>query len=216
MRHSFFHSIDKRLLFLLNCLFLAFIMLLMQKFLFTENLFFNTFKEVLDSSRIERLIQNHHKYQWVGYLILPLITLIKIFIVGTLLLLGCLLFDVKIAFRRCFQIALIGEFIFLIPPLIKFIYFYFFAEEFTLSDIQIFSPLSVMNLFNTDNLAKWQIPVFQTLSLFEVAYWFILAYGIFLVAKLSYKKSLGIVFSSYVPGLILWLVFIIFLTLNFS
>jgi hypothetical protein len=54
----------------------------------------------------------------------------------------------------------------------------------------------------------------QTVNAFELLYWFALAYGISKVTKSDLQGGMKVVLSSYVPALLLWIVFVTFLSLN--
>jgi hypothetical protein len=115
-----------------------------------------------------------------------------------------------------FQIVLIAEFLFILPSLIKLIWFLFFETDYDLADLQTFYPLSLLNLIDTESIPQWSLYPIQLLNVFEVVYWCILAYGIALVAKERWPKMLGLVASSYGVGLFVWVVFITFITINLS
>jgi hypothetical protein len=85
-----------------------------------------------------------------------------------------------------------------------------------LTDIQIFYPLSALNLFNTDSLGVWWIYPLQVLNIFEVLYLFSIAYGLFLVTEKSFSRMLAIAACSYGTGLFIWVVSVTFLTVSFS
>jgi len=71
-------------------------------------------------------------------------------------------------------------------------------------------------------LEPWFIYPLQVLNLFELAYWFVLAY---FIGKLAFTEKdkgkpmdlgLKIVASSYGSALLLWVVVVMFFTLNYS
>jgi hypothetical protein len=49
-----------------------------------------------------------------------------------------------------------------------------------------------------------------------VAFWFALAYELKAYFQDDFAKSFGTVMASYGSGLVIWIVFVVFLTLNFS
>ena len=64
-----------------------------------------------------------------------------------------------------------------------------------------YSPYPVENSFG------WQIYPLKALNLFEVLYWFVLVEAIHLTAKKKWNYALAIVFTSYVPFFLIWLVY---------
>ncbi|UYN87097.1 MAG: hypothetical protein KIT51_02130 [Cyclobacteriaceae bacterium] len=109
---------------------------------------------------------------------------------------------------------MVAEFVFFIPPILKVLWFGIFHIDYTLKDLQIFSPLSALNLINRDSVEPWLLYPFQILNVFELVYWLVLAYGLYELTGERYSKMLGIVAASYGTGLLLWIVFIVFLTIN--
>ena len=103
-----------------------------------------------------------------------------------------------------------------------FKHFYFFQTNYTLEDLQYFYPLSTLNIVGYKGLEAWFIYPLQVLNLFEFAYWLLLSY---FVGKLAFTEKdkgkpmdLGfkIVASSYGSALLLWVVVVMFFTLNYS
>jgi hypothetical protein len=176
----------------------------------------SSLEEQLTYDQIRLFLDIQYKNQWISYLILPAIFLLKLFLLTIVLLTGAIFWDIKISFRKLFQITLIAEFIFIIPSLIKLVWFLFIQTDFKLTDLQTIYPLSLMNLIDTESISQWTIYPLQLLNVFEVIYWCILSYGIALVAKQRWPKMLGLVASSYGVGLFVWVVFITFITINLS
>ena len=106
--------------------------------------------------------------------------------------------------------------LFLLIIIVKTTWFYFFQTDFTLEDLQYFYPLSALNIIGYQGLEPWYIYPFQVINLFEVAYWFILSYLIGKELNETTEKGLSIVASSYGVGLLIWVVGVMFLTLNMS
>ena len=119
-------------------------------------------------------------------------------------------------FKQFFRIALIGEFVLLFVGVFKFGYFYFIKAGFTLLDIQQYYPLSYINFLDIESLQPWLVYPLQTINLFEIAYFFVLVYGMWKLLKNKYWKSFEIVAVSYGTGLVIWLGLVMFLTLNMT
>ncbi len=65
-------------------------------------------------------------------------------------------------------------------------------------------------------MQPWFIYPFQVFNLFELAYWFILAYLIGKELNENTDKGFSIVASSYGVSLLIWVVGVMFFTLNMS
>ncbi|AUS06532.1 hypothetical protein [Pseudotamlana carrageenivorans] len=89
-------------------------------------------------------------------------------------------------------------------------------SEITGTNRTVLATLSALNIIGYEGLQTWFIYPFQVLNLFELAYWFILA---FLIGKEIHEntdKGMAIVASSYGIGLLIWVVGVMFITLNMS
>lgn len=209
-------NLNKIFLFGFLCLVNILLAKITSTFLLSTDLYFNQFNEQMTYDQIRSFIDIQYKYQWISYLILPFIYLIKLSLLSLILLTGIIFWNIKISFKKLFQIVLIAEFLFILPSLIKLIWFLFFETDYDLADLQTFYPLSLLNLIDTESIPQWSLYPIQLLNVFEVVYWCILAYGIALVAKERWPKMLGLVASSYGVGLFVWVVFITFITINLS
>jgi hypothetical protein len=94
--------------------------------------------------------------------------------------------------------------------------FTWFATNYTLEDLQFFYPLSAANLFAPNELEAWWVYPFQLINLFEVAYWVILAILLGRALQISTGKAAEYVIKGYGSGLLLWVLLVVFITLNFS
>jgi hypothetical protein len=119
-------------------------------------------------------------------------------------------------FKQFFRIALIGEFVLILVGYFKLGYFYFIKTDYTLLDLQQYYPLSYINFLDLEKIQPWLFYPLQTINLFEIAYFFILTFGIWKLLKNNYSKSFEIVAFSYGSGLVIWLGLVMFLTLNMS
>ena len=142
----------------------------------TEILFLNSLTESLTYDQLQEVIEFKDKWKWVGYIVVPILLLIKISIIAAILDIGCFFFSKEIRYKKLFNIVVKAEFIFLLVIVFKTAWFYFFETDYNLEDLQYFYPLSALNIVGYDGLQPWFIYPFQVLNLFELAYWFILAY----------------------------------------
>lgn len=214
--HSTFINTDKRFLFVLICLFASLLTYLSQAFFITEELFYYSLGEQVAIERFGKLWAESQKWAWLGYLFVPILYLVKFTLVSFCIVTGALLANVKIGFKRVFQVVLVAEAVFFLPIILRLAWFAFVQTDYTLSDLQSFTPLSLANLFDVSKLEIWWVYPFQLANLFEVAYWFLLAYGLHLHTQREYERMLRLVLSSYGSGLLLWVVVVMFLNVNFS
>jgi hypothetical protein len=142
--------------------------------------------------------------------------MLKTSIISSVLSIGMFFNNNDNSFKKILNIVIKAEFIFLLMPILKIFWFYFFQTDYTLEDIQYFYPLSALNIIGYKELDSWLIYPLQTLNLFEVAYIIYLSYQIGDLTKTNADNGLKIVSYSYVPTLLLWVTVIMFFTLNYS
>lgn len=200
-----------------------FIGILSNSLLKFELLFINSLSETLTQNQIEEYLSIQKKWKWLSYTIMPIILLIKTSLITSLIYIGTFFYSKnKVTFKQLFNAVIKAEFVFLGVGVLKIIWFYFFQTNYTLEDLQYFYPLSALNIVGYKGLEVWFIYPLQVLNLFELAYWLLLSY---FIGKLAFTEKdkgkpmdLGfkIVASSYGSALLLWVVVVMFFTLNYS
>lgn len=184
--------------------------------LFTDDIYYDALSSRLSFERVEEMINLNKKWNWMIYPVAPLFYLLKFFLVSICLFASLFLFRVEVGLKSLFKIVLLAEFIFLLPPLIKLFWFSFINVNYTLDDLQFFSPLSAINLFDRTTLEPWLIYPLSLLNLFELGYIIALAYLMREAIESDFAQSLKLVLVSYGTGLFIWVLFITFLTVSLS
>lgn len=182
----------------------------------TNAFFVSSLAEELTQNQINNLINIQQKWQWLGNILIPVLLLIKISLIATTINIGCFIFNKEMSFKTLFNIVVKAEFVFLLVIICKTLWFYAFQTDYTFEDLQYFYPLSSINIVGYRNLQTWFVYPLQAFNLFEVAYWLILSYLLGKELKTTTDKGLGIIASSYGVSLIIWVVAIMFFTLNAS
>ncbi|WP_147300537.1 hypothetical protein [Tenacibaculum gallaicum] len=184
----------------------------------TEEIIFKYYSEQFTEKEIYNLIDSQKKLSWLTYSIAPILILIRTSLVALCLNIGLFFYDTenKIKFKQLFKVALLGEFVLVFVGFVKLLYFLFIKTDYTLQDIQQFYPLSYINFLDIENIEPWLIYPLQTINLFEIAYFFVLVYGVHKLLKNNYWKSFEITAASYGTGLVIWLGLVMFLTLNLT
>jgi hypothetical protein len=213
----------KNLSIYLILIFFGLIFIFSIQFLFVnDKLYYHTFGEQLTISRINQILDLSKKYQWLGYAIIPLVILIRVFYTSVFLYIGIFFTELKAEFGKLFKIALLADFVYVLSGFAKLVILIFFKQVNTLEDLQ-FQPFSVMELLNAKSIDPLFVYPLSLLNLFELAYF--LALAILLVnvinqaneeRTVNFGKSLQLVTASYGSGLLLWVVFVMFITLNLS
>jgi hypothetical protein len=189
---------------------------------YSDALLQQTFGGHLASDRIMNIVALSRKWQWVGYAILPVIILTRVFYTSIFLFIGIFFTELKAEFGKLFKIALLADFVYVLAGLAKLVILIFFREVSTLQDLQ-FQPLSAMELFNAKIVDPLFVYPLSLFNLFELGYFLVLAWllvGVINEASeertLRFGQSLKLVTTSYGSGLLLWVLVVMFITLNLS
>lgn len=182
----------------------------------TEGLYYQSLAEQLTAEQLQQVMHMNDVWGWVGYIILPLLLYFKILFIAGLLAIGIFFFDLKLKFGQVFNIVIRAEFVFLLPIVMKTVWFYFFKTDYTFDEVQYYMPLSLESLFGYVHFERWYIYPMQIANLFEVVYWIVLTVLLAKTLLISHSRALMLVTISYGAGLVLWVVGIMFLILTVS
>lgn len=203
--------------FILLSILTLFINIIFTNQLNINHLLQNTLSLKLTNRQIENYFELQKSWKWVSYSIIPLFLLLKSVFIAAVLYIGIFFFSkIDITFKNIWNSVIQAEFLFLLAPILKIIWFYFFQTNYTLEDIQYFYPLSALNITGYQNLDPWLIYPLQMLNLFELGYIIYLSYQIGQLTQTNTDNGLKIVAYSYVPALFLWVTVVMFFTLNYS
>jgi len=190
--------------------------MLLSQSLVTEVVYYNSFSEQLTYDRVLELYGTLKKYSWVGFVCFPFFLLLKVTVVSLVLYVGIIFFNLQKQFSlgMMFRVVTGSEIVFVIAGISKVLWFYFFAGNYTITDISFFYPASLINLFTPEEVdSLWIFPL-QTANLFNIVYLLLLAYGISVIGNVNKAFSEKIVLSTYVPALLFWIALVMFLTIN--
>jgi len=203
--------------YLLLCIFFITISEIFKYTLNFKELQYNSLAEKLTVSQIDSYFKLQDDWKWVGFAFIPIYFIIKFYIITSTLYIGIFfLSKIDTKFNELLEIVVKTEFIFLLSPIVKIVWFYFFQTNYNLQDLQYFFPFSAINITGYNGLEPWLIYPLQTLNLFEVAYIIYLSYQIGHLTKTNADNGFKIVGYSYLPALLLWVTVVMFFTLNYS
>jgi len=127
----------------------------------------------------------------------------KLSLVTLILYTALYLCEQHVSYLQLLDQVVLAEFTFCAGAASKLAYFYLYCPEGTLADWQRIYLGSAISFFPALP-ADWSYAV-QSLNVFEVAYWGLLAAGISRLHKLGFRWSLRLVLCSYLPALLLWI-----------
>ncbi len=181
----------------------------------SDGIYYQSFGEKLAAGRISKIIEQSQKWQWLGYLFIPIVVLIRVSFTAICLYTGLFVANLKVQFRDLFKVALLADFVFVLAGMVKLGVLIFFKEVNTLEDLQ-FQPLSLMQLFDKGSVDSLLVYPLSLLNVFEVLYWLALAWLLTGVVEKPMGSTLKTVATSYGSGLLLWVLFVMFLTVNLT
>jgi len=184
--------------------------------LFEDSLLFDYFQNQYAYEKIQKLINEAKRWKWLSYALVPIFTLIKCVFLAVCLYVGAFFARKENGFVDFFQIAIRAEFIFLIPILIKIVWFGIFHRNYGLEELSYFFPFSILSLLDRNELSPWNIYPLQILNAFELLYWLFVAYQLKSILNKSLLQNLGFVATSYGVGLLIWVILVMFLTVSIS
>jgi hypothetical protein len=187
-------------------------------FIYSDILYYNSFVDKLSAETIEKIINQKNKYEWIGYLLQPLLLFIK-FSLTTLCIYIYFLFantNNSISYKDILRCVLVSELIFVFVALFKILYFGIFHVPDSIEEIQLFQPLSLYQLLGNKDTKMYLFYPMATINLFEFIYWLLISYFISVTSNLSFKKSFYTLIKSYGIGLALWLAIVTFIQLQFA
>lgn len=184
--------------------------------LFTKKIYYQTFGEQVALERIDRYFEFRDQMGWLAYVFAPLMLILKAGYTAVCIDIGMLFtkHEITIKFKKLFKIALLAELIFMVAAYAKTAWIVYVADVNTLQDIQKFYPLSLINFVN--DMPDWMSYPLLTVNLFEVFYITAIAAGVASMMNQGFKNAFMLTLFSYGTGLLLWAVFVVFLTINLT
>jgi hypothetical protein len=209
-------SVKGRYLFPVLCGLVILNLFLNQEYVFTRQLFYQTYGEQVAIERIQSFLDMRDRFAWISYSMVPITLLVKVSYVAICIDIGMLFtkHDAPISFKKLFRVAMVSELVFVAAGFIKSAWIHFVIQPDTLTQVQHFYPLSLGSL--ADDLPSWMAYPMLTANLFEIIYIGVIAWGVNMMLGKSYKKAFTLTLSCYGVGLLLWAVLIVFLSINLS
>jgi hypothetical protein len=159
------------LLFLILCAFSIGLGSLIKYLVLDDKMYYSYLSEQMAYERMVDYLESQEKWQWVNYVFVPIIYFLKLNLISLSLLIGIVFLGIKTSFKQLFRVALLAEFVMMIPILVKILWFIFIDTEYTFEEVNYFMPLSLSNLFEAGELAiYWAYPL-QIANVFELIYW---------------------------------------------
>lgn len=184
-------------------------------FIYTDSFYYHSLSDKIDVERIKGIIAFQSRFQQLGYIFIPIVLLIKLWILAGVIFTGLFLANRNVSYKDCLKITLIAELVSVSSAIFK-VGWLMIDTPARLDDLQYFSPLSISLLLNINEFPKYLLYPLQLFNLFEVTYWIVLVLGIMAFTNMKWGKSLKVVASSYGVALFIWVIFIVFIQVQFT
>ncbi len=205
------YTINSWWLFACICLLSLFSTYYMQANILTDEVYYNSLADRLTADKIESIIHTQQRIRILSYLMVPAGLLLRISLACFCIYTGLQFTSYALPFRTVFKIALSAETAFAGYTLLRLFLLSFFYEINTFNELQSFAPLSAFSLLNATTVPTYLQYPLQTLNLFELLYFLLLAAGLRFFLKQPLSKMIWIVLASYGLGLLCWIVCVVFL-----
>lgn len=211
-----YYKMSKMKLFIIIVGCNLFISWLSRHVLITDIAFYNTYSEQLTYERSMQLFDTMKKFEWITYLLIPMALFLKFLLISIVLFIGIFLYNLyfKTRFSFILKVVIGSEIIFVFASVTKFLWFYLFGGNYDLNDLNFFYPLSLINIFNKSEVSRIWIYPLQIVNFFQILYIVALSYGLRSYCNINEFGSEKIVLSSYIPAIVLWVVLIMFISLD--
>ena len=177
-----------------------------REFVFTEQLYYNTYGERLAGDRIRELIAIRDRYAWVGYVLTPLFLALRVAYAALCLSVGAILAEYReMSYRRLFKAALLCEGVFFLQSTANTVWNAAVAAPDTFREVQTALPTSAAALFDPSGLPRWALYPLRALNLYEGLYVVALGGTLAWMFGRDWGRTSSLALASYGVGLLLWI-----------
>lgn len=200
-------------IFFVLCFIVSLINFYSQTYLITDDLYLMVIGGQMTIRQFEDYLLLLRKWQWVGYIAIPIALLLRISFSWFCFKSGSFLTDsfTEVPF---WNICIQAELVFIIGAVVTLLYNEFFVDIQSLEQLST-NPFS-LNVFAGENFPSWGKYFLNTLNAFEVFYVISLAYLIGTESRKPFRESFKFVSITYLPGLALWIMLVSYLSIFFQ
>ena len=209
------YGTDTRVIFIFASLLYILISFFINEFIISGELYYNTYADQLSIDRINSLIYLIDKWEWAGYVLIPVLLFIKLLLISLSIEIGVILLDYKASFSQIFRVVLITELVLIIANIVRNTAL-FFLDFNTLDEIYNYYPLSVLNLINTKSVNTWLVYPLKLANVFTIIYFIVLTNGLSVILGMKPARVILFSFSTYGLCLLIWIMLIMFINIYLS
>jgi len=126
--------------------------------------------------RIKELLEFRSNWYWVSIVVTSIFILVKVHLISVWILTGTVFFGLKVRFKQIFKAVIIAEYVWLVPVIIKIIWFGLIRSDYSLSDIFDLKPISLMIFLNEENVNQWLLFPIRAMNILQLTYIAVLSF----------------------------------------
>lgn len=192
------------------------IIIFTEHWIITEDLFFRNLPSQISIYTIDGILESREKFWWLSYLLQIVVVFCKVFFAAICIFIGVLLSEINYSFYNLLRPVVIAEFIYIFAQVIYSINLYLNKTVLNFDTMANYFPLSMLSFYGVENVVSWLHYPLQTLNIFLLLYLLLISWLLSKKWEPDFVESLNIVLPSYGIGLLLWMVLVVFLTLQIS
>jgi len=198
--------------------FYALLNFISREFIMNDTLMYNTLTGQIPDKYIDDVIAFQHKWNWVYYLAMPVLLLIKWLFISAFIATVVIFRGYKISFGSIFKTVVVAEWLFILVGIANSIVLMASNIQ-SISDIQnlnIIANTSLGQIFKEYQPVSWLITPLYSLNIFQLIYMILLTVGIGSFISESNRKKLSLVVTGYGSLLLIWIMLITYINISYA
>ncbi|NOU18626.1 MAG: hypothetical protein HOO91_13805 [Bacteroidales bacterium] len=186
--------------------------LVIRLFYIDDIFFFNTYGGKFNADEAHKILQLDKSWGFIKFLFIPITLFIRISFVVLCFYIGLYLAEIRVSMRELYKVVIVAEFTFILFTIIRTILV--FNHSFTsFEELGGYSPFRFISTVKLNSYPDWiKIPM-GILNSIEFLYWLVLSFLLAKLMKWNFLKSLSFVLKTYVLGLLVWILFVVFIVI---
>ncbi len=200
--------------FVLLSLLYLFSAIVVNEYILVDELYYRSLGDQVSLTVIDQMISLTNKWQWLGYVSIPVILALKFLLLSTFLSMGALIAGHLLTFRQIFAIIMIAEMVYLASGLIS-TGSIIISDVSTLEDLNI-SILSLASLVQESEIEPFLYYPLKSISIFLLIYILLIAHCYNIITGYSFRNAVHLVLSTCGTAFILWNILVMYLLISYA
>jgi hypothetical protein len=204
-------------LFVINCT-IYFISLWIEfRYIFTDYFYnSNLLKSLHTETQIFDYVTKDRGLEWKNYAFIPFMIFLIVILITICLFIGFNTIEEKVSFKDSFKISLQSFIVFPLNYFVTVLLKVTHVINYNFENVNdAYKYQSLLHFFNVDKLPQWAIYPLEKVNITEFLYLLVLALFINLHLKFKWSKSIKFSLVFYGIGLLVWIVFSVFIKIVF-